>query len=377
VAPFPFRTPRHHHGAMRRLLPPCGLLVLTVALTGCAPGPGSHRGSPDSSPLPVPSTTAASRSTTTRPATPPASGAGTIGPVIVEPDAGIAPIYTFMSGATSTLTMTMYELVDPTAEQILVADARRGVRVRVLLDGDLEAQRNQPAEAYLSSHGVSVALGPAGRITHQKTICVDDHVCLIMTLNLVADDYASTRDVAVEDSDPADVSAIESTFADDFAGQTGPGSSAGDHLLWSPGSEPGIVGLIDGARHTLEVENEEMDSSAVTDALVAAAQRGVDVEVCMTADSEYTQALDQISAAGGHVHLYPDSDGVIYIHEKLLLADAGTASATAAVGSINFSTTSMDDNRELDLVLDEQDEPGPLATLSDAFQKDFAGAPPL
>jgi cardiolipin synthase A/B len=287
----------------------------------------------------------------------------------------MAPIYNFMSGATSALTMTMYELADPTAEQILAADAARGVRVQVLLDSALEGSRNQPAQEYLASHGVAVAFAPASRITHQKTICTDHTACLIMSLNLVADDYATTRDVAVEDSDAADVSAIESTFAADFAGGTGPATSDGDHLLWSPGSEPGVLAVIDGARYSLAVENEEMDSTAVTDALVAAARRGVDVEVCMTADSSYTEALYLIAAAGGHVRLYPDQDGVLYIHEKLVLADAGKASAEAVVGSINFSTSSMDYNRELDIVLDASDASGQLATLNAAFQSDFAGAP--
>jgi phosphatidylserine/phosphatidylglycerophosphate/cardiolipin synthase-like enzyme len=300
---------------------------------------------------------------------------GGIGPVIIEPDAGITPIYDFMRDATSRLTMTMYELVDPTAEQILVADAARGVRVQVLLDSAVEAGRNQPARSYLTSHGVAVAFGPASRITHQKTICINDVSCLIMTLNLVADDYATTRDVAVEDSDPADVSAIESTFAADFAGGDASAISKGDHLLWSPGSEAEIVGVIDGARHSLLVENEEMDSTVVTDALVAAARRGVDVEVCMTVDSAYTDALDQIAAAGGRVHLYPDSGGVLYIHEKLVIADPGTASADGVVGSINFSTSSMDYNRELDIVLDEGDAAGPLSALDDAFQNDFDHAP--
>jgi phosphatidylserine/phosphatidylglycerophosphate/cardiolipin synthase-like enzyme len=198
-----------------------------------------------------------------------------------------------------------------------------------------------------------------------------------MSLNLVIVDYASTRDVAVEDSDPADVSAIETTFAADFGGGTAPATSDGDHLLWSPGSENAILGVINGARATLAVENEEMDSAAVTDALSAAARRGVDVEVCMTADSEYTAALDQIAAAGGHVHLYPDDDGILYIHEKLVLADAGTASTTAVVGSINFSTSSMQYNRELDITLDKQDASVALAQLGSAFQSDFEGAPAL
>ncbi len=273
------------------------------------------------------------------------------------------PIYAFMRGATSSLTMTMYELVDPTAEQILGDDAARGVHVQVLLDSALENSRNQAARAYLAGHGVAVTMAPASRITHQKTICVDRRVCLIMSLNMVSDDYPSTRDVAVEDSDGADVTAIETTFAADFAGETAPATSAGDHLLWSPGSEAAILRVINGARATVAVENEEMDSTAVTDALSAAAQRGVDVEVCMTADSEYTSALDQIVAAGGHVRLYPDDEGTLYIHEKLVLADAGTPSATAVVGSINFSTSSMQYNRELDITLDAADAPASLAQL--------------
>jgi len=289
----------------------------------------------------------------------------------------MTPVYAFMRAATSTLTMTMYELVDPAAEQILAADAARGVTVRVLLDAALENDRNQAARLFLAAHGVSVRLAPVGRITHQKTICTDDHACLIMSLNLVTDDYAATRDVAVADDDPRDVAAIESTFAADFAGGTAFATSAGAHLVWSPGSEPAIVGVIDGARHTLAVENEEMNATAVTDALVSAARRGVDVQVCMTDSSRSRRALDQIVAAGGHVRLYPDRGGVLYIHEKLVLSDAGARAADAVVGSINFSTSSMDDNRELDLILDEQDAAPQLSILETAFQRDFAGASAL
>lgn len=361
---------------MRHLVPPCALVIGAVALVGCSASPPGR---------PAVATTASTvtpASTTTHPApattTAPEVGTdGAIGPVIVEPSAGMVPIYNFMSDASTTLTMTMYELVDPTAEQILAADAGRGVKVRVLLDSELEASRNQSAQVYLASHGVAVAFAPASRITHQKTICTNDTSCLIMSLNLVADDYADTRDVAVEDSDPADVAAIESTFAADFSGGTGPATSSGDHLVWSPGSESALLGVINGARHSLAIENEEMESTVITDALASAAQRGVNVEVCMTKDSSYTAALHQIAAAGGHIRLYPDSDGVLYIHEKLVLADFGTPAATALVGSINFSNSSMDYNRELDIVLNEQDASSELSTLDAAFESDFAGAPAL
>ena len=111
-----------------------------------------------------------------------------------------------------------------------------------------------------------------------------------------------------------------------------------------------MLAVINGARHTLSVENEEMDSSAISDAIVAAAARGVKVEVTMTADSDYDYELADIVRAGGHVHLYADTDSDLYIHAKTTIADAGHATERMYIGSINFSSASMDRNRELGIV---------------------------
>ena len=46
--------------------------------------------------------------------------------LLVEPQAGMTPLYDFMSSARQSLDMTMYELSDPTAEQILIADHQEG-----------------------------------------------------------------------------------------------------------------------------------------------------------------------------------------------------------------------------------------------------------
>src|SRR5215471_16570448 len=62
----------------------------------------------------------------------PASAAGT-DTLFTEPDAGFSAVYSLISGATTSIDMTMYELADTTAEQDLAAAASRGVRVRVIL----------------------------------------------------------------------------------------------------------------------------------------------------------------------------------------------------------------------------------------------------
>ena len=62
--------------------------------------------------------------------------------VLTEPAAGVGQIYQLITGARSSIDLTMYELADPTAEADLAADAARGVDVRVLLDQHLERPAN-------------------------------------------------------------------------------------------------------------------------------------------------------------------------------------------------------------------------------------------
>ena len=70
----------------------------------------------------------------------------------------------------------------------------------------------------------------------------------------------------------------------------------------------------------------------------------------MTEDSSYDSDWTTIVSAGGHVHLYNDGSSDLYIHAKTTIADAGFGTQRIYVGSINFSSASMDDNRELGII---------------------------
>jgi cardiolipin synthase len=293
--------------------------------------------------------------------------------VLTEPQAGIGPIYQLITGARSSVELSMYELADPTAEADLAGDAARGVSVRVILDQDLEKSRNTGAYDYLAAHRVAVRWGPAGTIFHQKTLTVDGATSVIMTLNLVAADYRGTRDFAVTDTNPADVAAIVTTFNADFDGNaiTPP---EGTDLVWSPASaEASVVSVISRATRTLAVENEEMDDPAVTSALAAAARRGVNVTITMTADPDWDQAFAELSQAGVHIRLYPDDSGALYIHAKAIVADAGRPGQQALVGSQNFSVASLDYNRELGIITGD---PAVVTAVSTVLASDSAGAAP-
>ncbi len=277
----------------------------------------------------------------------PAGAAATV-PVThvwVEPAAGLGFLDAAIAQARTSIDMSMYELSDAVVERDLVAAAHRHVRVRVLLDAAYSgAYANAGAVATLRAGGVSVAWAPRGQIFHAKYVVVDHARAYIGTGNLTSRWYSSTRDLWVEVTARPRVSAIEAVFARDVTGHPGRPASTGG-LVWSPGSTASLVGLIDSARRSLLIENEEMRSYEVEDALAAAAHRGVAVTVVMTASSEWVSALGALARAGVRVHTI--SPQGLYIHAKVICADCAGPRGTAFVGSENFSYSSLTYNREL------------------------------
>jgi cardiolipin synthase A/B len=368
---------------MRRLLTivACGLL-LVMALAGCKAlsvnaGPTAkaktestsktkHEHAKKSKPAAHPAKKA------THPANPTAAsgGSGTLR-VLVEPSAGVGAIDKLITSAKSSVELTMYELRDTTAENDLAADAKRGIDVRVILDSHLEKSRNSATYSFLSSHHVHVTWADSGTTYHQKTLTVDGKTSIVMTLNMVSEDYSGTRDFAVIDTTHADIAAIVATFNADFAHRSITPPDGAD-LVWSPtNSQSSILAVIKAAKRTLSVENEEMGDSTITDALVAAAKRGVDVKVIMTAESEWDSAFSQLESAGVHVRLYADSEKALYIHAKAVVADAGRSDQQLFVGSENFSKASLGYNRELGIRTANK---AVISVINATLAADYAGA---
>ena len=249
----------------------------------------------------------------------PSSG---LGPLIVEPDQGYAPIYALLQSAQHSVDMTMYEFRDSDAEKALIADAGRGVVIRVLLDKQYHGgPYNLPTFEDLAKHGIEVQWASTKvAITHQKSFVIDDRKAVIMTGNLTSSYYSTSRDFAVVDTSRRDVDAIEATFELDWANTPGI-APAGAHLVWSPGSQAALVALIGSARHSLLVENEEMKAPLIVAALEAAARRGVVVQVVMTTSPNWKTSFDALKSAGVQVRTYKRTSKALYIHAKIIDAD--------------------------------------------------------
>jgi phosphatidylserine/phosphatidylglycerophosphate/cardiolipin synthase-like enzyme len=319
---------------------------------------------PKPTPKPVPKP-----APTPKPAPNPAATTYTL---VTEPDQGLTAIYNLIATATKSIDMTMYELTDVTVMDAFAAAAAKGIAVRVILDqSGSEKAANTPAYNYLEKYKCGVHWSnPAFSVTHQKTITIDSATSAIMTLNLTPVDYAMTRDFAVITNNQADVAAIESTFNADYTNAkiTAP---TGENLVWSPSNSlSSLLALINGAKTSLLISQEEFEETQIESALLAALKRGVAVTLVQeNLENKYNTTLTALKTAGAKIAVYTSSTGY-YIHAKTVLADYGTATAKMFVGSENFTNNSLQNNRELGLIFNDA---ACMTGVHDAISKDFSG----
>ena len=290
------------------------------------------------------------------------------GSLTIEPSGGFSPVYGLINKARHSINVTMYEFSDTTAEDDLGAAAKRGVQVRVILDRR-EKSVNSHAYSYFRSHDIKVTWSsPDYTYTHQKTVTADGSEAIIMTANLTSKYYATSRDFLVTDTSRSDVAAITAVFDADFA-QHSVRPGHGSDLVWSPtDSQDQLIALINGARKSLRIYSEEMGDATVEKALIAAAKRGVDVQVVGENESgEYDTAFAKLARGGVRISYYSSSTG-FYIHGKVVEADYGTSQARVFIGSENFSSTSLNQNRELGLITSSH---AVMAAIASTFAADF------
>ncbi|MFJ3696041.1 phosphatidylserine/phosphatidylglycerophosphate/cardiolipin synthase family protein [Streptomyces sp. NPDC090052] len=288
--------------------------------------------------------------------------------LVVLPDQKEGAIYDFVNSAKKSVDVTIYELRDTTLVNDLVKQQKAGVKVRVVFDSQ-HSSIDGAAYKALSAAGAGVTYSSSAYVyTHQKTITVDGAKSYISTGNFDTEYYSTSRDYGVFDTDQGDVAAIEKVFDADYA-KTSITPSDGTDLVWSPtDSQSHLLALVTGAKSSLDVQEEEFGDSALVNAVVADAKRGVAVRVVAeNQSSKYSKELQEVTAAGGKVTTYTSSTGY-YIHAKAIVADYGTSSAKVFAGSENFSDNSLNHNRELGLIVSDS---AVVSGIEKAFDADF------
>jgi phosphatidylserine/phosphatidylglycerophosphate/cardiolipin synthase-like enzyme len=313
--------------------------------------------------------------------------------IIVEPsgDRGQALI-TAIDAAKTSVHMEMYLLTNDSVVSALTSKASAGVAVQVILNETFPTTDDSNTSVYSTlkaAKGVDVVwASDAFTYTHEKTVIIDGATAWIMTANATEASYDSNREYLAVDTDPTDVAEAEAIFADDFA-QSGYKSDSPTSTPTVPGplvvapappmnSLPDLVALIGSAKQSVYAEVEEIDNTSIANAFVTAVKNGATVDFVVANLSENTSgnaALTTITSGGGHVYIggAPEATSTAtdpYIHAKAIVID-GTK---AWIGSENFTTGSLEYNREVGVVFTT---PAQVLAVQTAIKSDVASGTAL
>ncbi len=294
--------------------------------------------------------------------------------LLVEPDDGSRALTRAIRAADRSVWLTMYMLTNHTVVHELEYAHASGVDVRVILEPHpygATDNPNQPAYDNLMAADIPVHWsGPRFRLTHEKGMLIDGATAYIMTTNFTHAAFTANREFDVVDRAPRDVATVRDVFLADWRGRPyAPRASLDGDLPLSPSDARALLGaLIRSARRAIDVYGEELQDAGMERELARAARRGVRVRVTLPAPAPGTPDYDAagvraVTLAGGRVRRLPRS--YLYIHAKAIVVDG----RRALVGSQNLSAASLDQNRELGVILADSDA---IRTLEGTFEVDWA-----
>lgn len=294
--------------------------------------------------------------------------------LFVEPGAGAKPVTNAIDGAMHSVWVEVYLLTDARVIAALEEAAHRGVEVRVLLEehpygGDVVSPQRTLQTLRLAGIQAKFA-NSAYHYTHAQTLIIDSATLLVLTANLSrsglgGSSAAHNREFGVIDTHTEDVTEIMAIFQADWT-RNQPALHDANMVISPVNARAKITALLNSAQTSLLIEDEEMYDTALEDALIAAARRGVRVRLILAGPADIVATAAARLKAGGVQLVYV---GAPFIHAKVIVADG----RLAFVGSENFSATSLDQNREVGLLLADT---AALATITATLERDWAVSQP-
>lgn len=363
---------------------------------------------------------------------PPPVEVGTRPTVLLSPDDGRGPMLSFLASAEHSVDAAVYTLTSDAIAAVLVAHARAGLRVRVLLEGSpvggIEADERRLIGSLLDA-GAEVRCLTGGsdvvkryRYLHAKYAIVDGAAVLVSSENfgdsgfpppggdgnrgwsVIVEDLALARqlwEVFEEDFDPSRGDSVPAVGA---VGDPPVGADA--VRPWSPSaaaearrmqlvlapdnalSDAGVLGFIASATRRLRIEAFYADDpwgtrpNPLIEAAFAAARRGVSVQILLDGSGwsaeEDTTANEALSAILNErarreeldleVRIFAPAGRVERIHNKGAVVDG----RVALISSMNWAHGSATENREVGVLVEDREV---AARLEAAFLQDWDRRP--
>ena len=287
----------------------------------------------------------------------------------IEPQAGPAPIIRVINSSRRELDVGVYYLSDRKILRAIAAAHRRGVDVRVIIEGKpygMKPWQVRREERTIAATGAQWKVAPPRFTSHDNDYsfyhgkyCANGHEVEIGTANFDWSAFHRNREDIYVTRNATVVQAVNAVFNADWSNQRAP-ASAHRVLVLSPGTSAAQLLQVIDQPGPIDVESEELGPYApILDALAA---KGRDLRMILPAsiNSEDQRDVAFLREHGCRVRLLMKKP--LYMHAKMI-----AGKALAFIGSENFTQTSLEDNREMGLLLDGRD----IEDLQAQFDRDW------
>lgn len=263
--------------------------------------------------------------------------------LFIEPDDGREPLLNKIRLANQILT-EVYLLSDP---EIIAALKTKPAKIILEQHPFANNALNSKVKPVLEAAGLLVNWGnPNFPFTHAKFMVFEDQVVCILNLNLTKTAFEKNREYNICSENGEDITEATKIFNADWEKKNY--SPTDKNLVVSPNNSRGkLTALINSAEKSLDIEMEVLTDKDIIN-LISTKAKNIPVRIILPDPKKVKNSLIPNVQTKILTNPYP--------HAKLIIADG----ARAYVGSINLTSQSLDENRELGILVSQSDILGRL-----------------
>lgn len=279
------------------------------------------------------------------------AGAKTNLSVFIQPVAKEKPITDAISQAKKEVLVEVYLLSDNEILESLERAYERGVVIKVMVEehpfggGNI----NKVSAERLQKAGIQFKFtNPTFALTHQKSIIVDNNTLFVLNQNLTESAFRRNREFDIVDTNPGHVEEAVKIFEADWD-RTRYNPTQEDLIVSPVNSRDKLKALLMSAKQKIDIEMEVIQDDEIVEILSEKSQ-SVPVRIIIPDLKKLSSNKEDVSKllkAGVQVKTLSNP----YMHAKLITVDE----AKGYAGSINFTSASMDLNRELGILFSQDD----------------------
>ena len=278
--------------------------------------------------------------------------------LIVQPDAGIAPIVTAIKAAKKSIDILIFRLDRFEIAHALAAAVARGVRVRALTAhtnrGGTKSLRK--LEMSLLEAGVTVSRTADDLVRyHGKMMIIDSRLLHVYGFNFTGLDIAKSRSFGVISKNKKLINEANKLFTADF-----------DRLPYTPGYERFVVSpdnarerlarFISGARKHLLIYDPQATDDAMLRLITERVKAGVDVRLLGGLEAKWDGSIKHERYPGKRLHI------------RSIIRDG----KRAFVGSQSLRRLELEKRREVGVIVTDEIV---VKQMAEVFEKDWAQTP--